>query len=135
MEASLEPLHDDVKNVIANFPVETPPQLINLLRAFGYVNILSISNNLDNFEEKINKIETFAREDLPFLIEENETVKFYGIYSKIPQKFRILGGYKHSLMNNAKTALMNYQSLPRNQDEIQNIKEATKNLVIGKQIS
>lgn len=27
---------------------------------------------LNNFDEKINKIETFAREDLPFSIEDNE---------------------------------------------------------------
>lgn len=37
MEASKEPLDNDVQTVIKNFLVEVPVQLINLLRAFGYV--------------------------------------------------------------------------------------------------
>ncbi|XP_031332934.1 uncharacterized protein LOC116163219, partial [Photinus pyralis] len=71
-----------------------PQDLKNVLKISGYYNIESLSNITN---DDIQAIEQFGREELTSLIDEAEYEQYFGVYKRVPQKFKLLPGHKKLL--------------------------------------
>lgn len=91
-DAKNNPFWTIIKNELF---IDVPPYLKHLLHFCGFDNAAAIKVITD---DKFTEMEEFARNDMMVLVEGWRKSDFFGIYSRIPQRFRILPGHKVLIM-------------------------------------
>ncbi|KAF5280410.1 hypothetical protein FQR65_LT03219 [Abscondita terminalis] len=71
--------------------IKVPESIKNLLIINGYQDA-SVIANIDDVI--ISEIESFARNDLEHIIDQNEYDKYYGVFSKNPKMFKFVSGHR-----------------------------------------
>lgn len=92
LELALESIEESIwQKIEKSLYIKMPPYLKELLIINGYDNAITLSK-LDN--NLILEIESFAKNILPSLISDDDSNKYYGIFSKDISKFTIVGGHR-----------------------------------------
>lgn len=100
MDLDSEKYDDPFQEAEEHLSIKIPENLKRIFMANGFNDTFTLST-LD--EDAFTDTETFAKNDLPELIDHDEFEKYFGIFKNNIQKFRILEGFKRKLL-----AISNY---------------------------
>lgn len=129
-DVPLESIEESIwQKIEKSLHIKMPPYLKELLIINGYDNAITLSK-LDN--NLILEIESFAKNILPSLISDDDSIKYYGIFSKDISKFTIVGGHRILLKKIAEYLNEDLKKNESSDEHVQQARQQGSLRVLGK---